>query len=368
VARKPSVQPFYDARGRLLIERRGLPRTTLANDAYHFLRTASWTRIVLLFVALFLGTNLLFAVVLWLGGASITNAGGFADYYWFSVQTLATIGYGVLAPNDLLSHVVVTIESMLGLGLTALMTGVFFARFATTSARIIFSQVAVVHDVEGKPTLMFRMANARSTAIVEATVRVYLTRDEYADGGERVRRIHDLELRRNTSPFFALSWTVYHVLDESSLAKMKSVMSRTPEGRERLHRLVVIGQPTALSWLMTVVRNACRRMLRPFARQRRALGDVASAEDGDSLAVAGESLDPHQALERWELVNAVHAALAALPRAYREVVILRDLEGLSGPETCAALGLDPAAMKTRLHRARASLRAKLDDRQPPSSP
>jgi len=216
VARKPSVQPFYDARGRLLIERRGLPRTTLANDAYHFLRTASWTRIVLLFVALFLGTNLLFAVVLWLGGASITNASGFADYYWFSVQTLATIGYGVLAPNDLLSHVVVTIESMLGLGLTALMTGVFFARFATTSARIIFSQVAVVHDVEGKPTLMFRMANARSTAIVEATVRVYLTRDEYADGGERVRRIHDLELRRNTSPFFALSWTVYHVLDESS--------------------------------------------------------------------------------------------------------------------------------------------------------
>jgi len=130
----------------------------------------------------------------------------------------------------------------------------------------------------------------------------------------------------------------------------------------------VIGQPTALSWLMTVVRNACRRMLRPFARQRRALGDVASAEDGDSLAVAGESLDPHQALERWELVNAVHAALAALPRAYREVVILRDLEGLSGPETCAALGLDPAAMKTRLHRARASLRAKLDDHQPPSSP
>ena len=216
MARKPSVQPFYDARGRLLIERRGLPRTTLANDAYHFLRTASWTRIVLLFVALFLGTNLLFAVVLWLGGASITNASGFADYYWFSVQTLATIGYGVLAPNDLLSHVVVTIESMLGLGLTALMTGVFFARFATTSARIIFSQVAVVHDVEGKPTLMFRMANARSTAIVEATVRVYLTRDEYADGGERVRRIHDLELRRNTSPFFALSWTVYHVLDESS--------------------------------------------------------------------------------------------------------------------------------------------------------
>jgi inward rectifier potassium channel len=216
VARKQSVQPFFDSRGRLLIERRGLPQTTFGNDAYHFLRTASWTRIVLMFVALFLGTNLAFALVLWLGGAAITNATRFADYYWFSVQTLATIGYGVLAPNDTLSNVVVTVESLLGIGLTALMTGVFFARFSTTSARVIFSQVAVVHEFDGKPTLLFRLANARSTAIVEATVRVYLSRDEALAGGGRMRRIHDLALRRSTSPIFALSWTIYHVLDETS--------------------------------------------------------------------------------------------------------------------------------------------------------
>jgi inward rectifier potassium channel len=216
VARKQSVQPFFDARGRLLIERRGLPHTTFANDAYHFLRTASWTRIILLFIGLFLGTNLVFALVLWLGHASITNATGFADDYWFSVQTLATIGYGVLAPADTLSNVVVTIESLLGIGLTALMTGVFFSRFATTSARVIFSQVAVVHEFDGKPALMFRMANARSTAIVEANIRLYLSRDEQLAGGERMRRIHDLPLLRSISPIFALSWTVYHVLDESS--------------------------------------------------------------------------------------------------------------------------------------------------------
>jgi len=216
VARKPSVQPFFDTRGRLLIERRGLPGSSLANDAYHFLRTASWTRIVVLFVGLFLGTNLLFALVLWLGGASITNATGFADDYWFSVQTLATIGYGVLAPNDTLSNVVVTIESLLGIGLTALATGVVFTRFATTQARVIFSQVAVIHELEGKPTLIFRLANARATAVVEATLRVYLTRDEQLGSGERTRRIHDLQLRRSTSPIFALSWTVYHVLDETS--------------------------------------------------------------------------------------------------------------------------------------------------------
>jgi inward rectifier potassium channel len=219
VANRKSVQPVVDARGRLLLERRGLPAAVgaaLAKDAYHFLRTATWTRITLLFGGLFLVVNLVFAAILYLGRAEVMNAHGFADDFWFSVQTLATIGYGVLAPADTLSHVVVTIESLLGIGLTALMTGVFFARFATASARVIFSRVAVVHEHEGKPTLMFRMANERETAIVEATVRVYLSRDEKLASGERIRRIYDLPLRRSTSPIFALSWTVYHVLDETS--------------------------------------------------------------------------------------------------------------------------------------------------------
>jgi len=119
----------------------------------------------------------------------------------------------------------------------------------------------------------------------------------------------------------------------------------------------VMGHAGALSWLMTVVRNACRRMVRPFARQRRALGQPLPADAADQVASA--ALDPHQALERWELVNAVHAAVAALPAAQRQVLVLRDLEGLSGEETAHALGLDLDAMKTRLHRARNALRAAL---------
>jgi len=114
----------------------------------------------------------------------------------------------------------------------------------------------------------------------------------------------------------------------------------------------VVRDPSALSWLMTVVRNACLRMLRPFVRQRRAWGE--RVEDADEAA-SGE-LNAQQALERWELVRSVHAAIASLGRPYREVLVLRDLEGLSGNETCAALGLETAAMKTRLHRARAMLR------------
>jgi RNA polymerase sigma-70 factor, ECF subfamily len=128
----------------------------------------------------------------------------------------------------------------------------------------------------------------------------------------------------------------------------------------------VVRDPSALSWLMSVVRHACRRMLRPFVRERRALGERVSA--GDELeSVAGAQLDPQQALERWELVRAVHAAIALLDQPAREVLVMRDLEGLSGGETCAALGLELATMKTRLHRARSQLRHELERASLPSA-
>jgi inward rectifier potassium channel len=217
VAKKP--QPVVDARGRLLLERRGVPgaRTaTFAKDAYHLLRTATWTRIFLLFGGVFLVVNLLFAAVLYLGRADVLNAHGFADDYWFSVQTLATIGYGYLAPNDTFSNAVVTVESFFGIALTAMVTGVFFARFATPFAAVIFSKRAIIAEHDGKLTLMFRMANARSTAIVEATCHVYVSRDEVLANGERMRRIYDLPLRRATSPIFSLSWLATHTIDAAS--------------------------------------------------------------------------------------------------------------------------------------------------------
>jgi inward rectifier potassium channel len=216
---KQRIQPVVDARGRLLLERRGLPGKigqAFAKDAYHFLRSATWTRILLLFAGLFLVVNLVFAVILYAGHADVMNAHGFADYYWFSVQTLATIGYGYLAPNDTLSNAVVTIESFVGIGLTAMITGVFFARFATPYAKVIFSKVAIIGEHDGKRTLMFRMANARATAIVEATCHVYVSRDEVLASGEQMRRIYDLPLRRATSPIFSLSWLATHTIDSAS--------------------------------------------------------------------------------------------------------------------------------------------------------
>lgn len=115
-----------------------------------------------------------------------------------------------------------------------------------------------------------------------------------------------------------------------------------------------------LFWLLAVVKHACLRMLRPFARERKHLGERLANDDD----VPDEQVDPQLLLERWQLVQAVHAGIAALERPYREVLILRDLEGLSGEETCAALGIELSAMKTRLHRARTQLRVALE--RPPT--
>lgn len=118
----------------------------------------------------------------------------------------------------------------------------------------------------------------------------------------------------------------------------------------------VARDPSALSWLFTVVRNACIRMFRSSSRARRTLGE--RVEDANSTPSPG--LDPETSLQRWRLVHAVHAAIATLEQPYREVLVMRDLEGLSGAETCESLGLSPATMKTRLHRARLDLRRQLE--------
>ena len=118
-----------------------------------------------------------------------------------------------------------------------------------------------------------------------------------------------------------------------------------------------------LFWLLAVVKHACLRLLRPFATERKNLGERLGEDDARLV----DELDPQAALERWQLVQAVHAGIATLERPYREVLILRDLEGLSGAETAAALGLEVVAMKTRLHRARTQLRAALERRGAVSS-
>lgn len=183
-------------------------------DVYHAAMTMSWSHLLAAVLAVYMGVNAVFAVLFRLGGDCIASAdpGSFADAFFFSVQTFATIGYGAMAPKTTYAHVVVALEAFLGMGTMAIATGLVFARFARPTARVTFAETAVIAKRNGVPTLMFRMANDRANSIVEARVQVALTRMERTREGERMRRYYDLELVRHTNILFALSWTAMHEL------------------------------------------------------------------------------------------------------------------------------------------------------------
>lgn len=218
-----------------MIERRGAQLKSFGHDAYHLLRTTTWPRLMLLFGAAYLFANLLFALAFWATGAKVLNADGFHDLYWFSVQTMATIGFGYLAPGDDVANAIVTVESFVGIMMAAVITGILFARFSTPRARVLFGKIAIVGNYDGKRCLLFRMANERSTAIVEASIRAYIVRDDKLVNGEFIRRVHDLTLRRSTSPIFALSFLATHVIDETS-----PLYGATPETMRAANSNVVV--------------------------------------------------------------------------------------------------------------------------------
>ena len=180
------------------VERAAL-RKPFFNDLYHFFLTTTWPRMFAIVLVVYLGTNAVFAVLYLLGGDCIDHAeqGSFGDAFFFSVQTMATIGYGSMFPKTLYAHILVTLEALTGLLGVAMATGLVFAKFARPSARVLFSRHAIVGPRDGIPSLMFRMANERSTQIVEAQLRVVLVRDEVTREGEAVRRFHELKLSRD---------------------------------------------------------------------------------------------------------------------------------------------------------------------------
>jgi inward rectifier potassium channel len=190
----------------------------MLRDVYHWLRTTSWPRTFLTITGAWLGSNVLFALLFLAGGDCIANArsGHFADAFFFSVQTLSTIGYGAMAPTTDYANVVVVVEAFYGLLFVAITTGIIFAKFSTPTARLMFSREALVADMGAKRVLNFRLANARTSHIVEATIHVSVARDEYDAEGRLMRRLYDLPLVRATSPLLALTWTVMHEIDDES--------------------------------------------------------------------------------------------------------------------------------------------------------
>ena len=203
-------------------------------DVYHLVLTLSWPQFFGGLLLAFIFVNLLFGTAYWLVPGSVTNAreGQFLDYFFFSIETLATVGYGVMSPASLSGHVVASFEILTGMVGVALTTGLVFARFSKPTARILFSNRAVIRDFEGERVLMLRIANERHNRIVEAMATLSLVRAEVSPQGESYFRIHDLKMVRERTPVFALTWTLIHPIDERSplygldSAQMKRSRSR----------------------------------------------------------------------------------------------------------------------------------------------
>lgn len=199
-----------------------LSRTEVArpeNNFYHWLLGTSWSSFLLLVVFVYVGANLLFAIAyLVCGEGAITNAqpGSLLDAFFFSVQTMATIGYGRMTPIGTWPNMIVTFEAFFGIVYSALTTGLAFARFTRPTAGVRFSKVAVVGSHDGVQTFKFRVANDRSSHIVEAQLRLWLIAESMTAEGERYRRSVELPLHRSESPVFSLTWTAMHSVDETS--------------------------------------------------------------------------------------------------------------------------------------------------------
>ena len=190
----------------------------LFHDLFHHFMTVSWPRLFATLAAFFLVFDVLFGFLYYLSPGCIANLSppGFAGDFFFSVETLATVGYGDMHPQTFYGHSVAMVEIFVGLMSLALITGLMFARFSRPRARFRFSQNAVVRPINGKPTLIFRTANERQNVVQDASARLSMLRDEVTAEGYRFRRIIDLPLLRSQFPLFALGWTIMHVIDEAS--------------------------------------------------------------------------------------------------------------------------------------------------------
>ena len=185
-------------------------------DAYHTFLNLPWSAALGLIAIAFFVFNLGFAFVyLEVGGVDGAD-GSFTDALSFSVQTMATIGYGVMHPESNPANGAMIVESMFGIVFTALATGLVFAKFSRPTTRMRYSSRMVVTTFERQPTLMFRIGNLRSNVIVEAQLHVVAIMTTVTAEGETFYKAHDLKLVRERQVGMTRGWTVMHVIDDAS--------------------------------------------------------------------------------------------------------------------------------------------------------
>lgn len=187
-------------------------------DLYRSILALSWPCFALAVLSVYLILNLLFAAAYLAGGGCIAEMvpGSFSSAFFFSVQTLSTVGFGHLYPATFYGDVVITIEIIVGMFFTAVVTGLIFVRFSRPVARLLFSESMVISKYNGRPTLQIRVANLHHQAMVEAEFRMMIVRKELIDGDEGARRFHTLKLEFDRLIIFPSAVTIRHVIDETS--------------------------------------------------------------------------------------------------------------------------------------------------------
>jgi inward rectifier potassium channel len=231
------------------------------DDFYHRALTMSWPAFFGVEVSLFLLFNTVYAMLYQIDPHGIANQypQGLAGAFFFSVETLATVGYGDMHPQSVYTHIVATAEIILGMGNIAVFTGLIFARFSRPRSKIIFGQHPIVRTIDGKPTLMMRAANTRMNLIAQASAQLHIVRMYRSPEGFQIRRIEDMKLVRSEHPVFMLSWNVMHTIDEDS-----PLFGATPQSLEE-------GEATLLLTIEGVDETTSQSML---ARHQWAIKDV----------------------------------------------------------------------------------------------
>lgn len=262
------------------LRKKGVSRLDM-RDPYHLAVALTWPQFLATLLAIYVLVNVVFATLFWLSPGSVANARphNFADAFFFSIETLATVGYGEMYPTTLYGHVIASTEIVCGLGFTAILTGLTFVRFSRPRAKLVFASNPVVAMHNGKPTLMLRVGNGRLAVLLDAVARLNVLLSATSSEGKPFARAQELRLERAHLPAFPLTWTLMHVLDEHSpLHGYDS--ARMIGARARLFVTLEARDPT-LAAVVHDIRNYAAEDIRFGMRYGEA---VTMAEDGAPVA------------------------------------------------------------------------------------
>jgi inward rectifier potassium channel len=200
------------------------------DDAYSALFSMRPRNFIATYVGVYVSVNSLFALLYMLQPGSVNEArpGSFRDHFFFSLETFATVGYGVMSPHTLYGHVITSIEILTGVFFTAALTGLVFSRFSRPRSRLLFSDVIVVGRYRNQAALMLRVASRRNRAMTEVAAKLTALHKDGLESGIS-RRFVNLPLVRDSAPLLALSWTLIHIIKpDGPLAGLRDMLAEDP--------------------------------------------------------------------------------------------------------------------------------------------